>query len=46
MNELKTYPNCNNLLEFDLRLKKIVCKSCGWSENKNGDKKEIPDYVG
>ena len=46
MTELQTCPNCNNVLEMHTKTLKIYCAVCGWSENKNGNNEEVPDYVG
>jgi len=45
MNELKICPNCKNVLEIHVKTLNYWCPICGYSENKESDKKEI-DYVG
>jgi len=43
---LEICPNCSNVLEYNLKLKKYVCNVCGWSELTLSEHDEDLDYVG
>lgn len=43
---LEVCPNCGNILEVRFTPERIlICRICGWSENKPSDNKEV-DYCG